>query len=72
MSDNSQYPTEHTFERIQFQKVAANKGRYRAKQQLYNLVVDLYAKVSGPRGVDDYQWAKIARRVSVPLVVRGR
>ena len=68
-SQPSQPPTHHTFERIQFQKATANNGKRRAQQQYYNLVVDLYAEVDSPTGSD---WIKIARRVSQPMVVRGR
>ncbi|KAL4880790.1 hypothetical protein BJY04DRAFT_70737 [Aspergillus karnatakaensis] len=65
----SQPPTQHTFERIQFQKATANNGKRRAQQQYYNLVVDLYAEITGPIG---NEWIKIARRTSHPMVVRGR
>ena len=68
-SQPSQPPTHHTFERIQFQKATANNGKRRAQQQYYNLVVDLYAEVASPAGSE---WIKIARRVSQPMVVRGR
>ncbi|KAE8410278.1 hypothetical protein BDV36DRAFT_278339 [Aspergillus pseudocaelatus] len=62
----SQPPTQHTFERIQFQKATANNGKRRAQQQYYNLVVDLYAEIA------ESQWIKIARKLSHPMVVRGR
>jgi meiosis-specific transcription factor NDT80 len=67
-------PTQHTFERIQFQKATANNGKRRAQQQYYNLVVELYAEIGHPIGmsVDDSQWVKIAKRMSHPMVVRGR
>ncbi|KAE8144670.1 p53-like transcription factor [Aspergillus avenaceus] len=69
----SQTPSQHTFERIQFQKATANNGKRRAQQQYYNLVVDLYAEVtsssvSGP----ETHLVKIARKLSHPMVVRGR
>ncbi|KAK2759352.1 hypothetical protein FQN54_002830 [Arachnomyces sp. PD_36] len=69
----SQPPTQHTFERIQFQKATANNGKRRAQQQYYNLVVELYAEISNPigNGVDAH-WVKIAKRLSHPMVVRGR
>jgi meiosis-specific transcription factor NDT80 len=69
----SQPPTQHTFERIQFQKATANNGKRRAQQQYYNLVVELYAEISTPigNGVDAH-WVKIARKLSHPMVVRGR
>ncbi|KAL2834281.1 p53-like transcription factor [Aspergillus cavernicola] len=66
----SQPPTQHTFERIQFQKATANNGKRRAQQQYYNLVVDLYAEVTGTHGGNE--WVKIARKLSSPMVVRGR
>ncbi|KAL5343910.1 hypothetical protein BJX70DRAFT_352085 [Aspergillus crustosus] len=66
----SQPPTQHTFERIQFQKATANNGKRRAQQQYYNLVVELYAEITGPLG--NNEWIKIARRTSHPMVVRGR
>ncbi|KAF9886677.1 meiosis-specific transcription factor ndt80 [Aspergillus nanangensis] len=68
----SQPPTQHTFERIQFQKATANNGKRRAQQQYYNLVVELYAEIANPVGGSDTQWVKIARRPSHPMVVRGR
>ncbi|KAH8432170.1 NDT80/PhoG-like DNA-binding family protein [Aspergillus melleus] len=65
-------PTQHTFERIQFQKATANNGKRRAQQQYYNLVVELHAEISNPVGGEDTQWVKIARKLSHPMVVRGR
>ncbi|KAL3457348.1 hypothetical protein BJX64DRAFT_280681 [Aspergillus heterothallicus] len=66
----SQPPTQHTFERIQFQKATANNGKRRAQQQYYNLVVDLYAEINSSLGGSE--WVKIARKLSFPMVVRGR
>ncbi|KAL3475786.1 hypothetical protein BJX99DRAFT_228920 [Aspergillus californicus] len=66
----SQPPTQHTFERIQFQKATANNGKRRAQQQYYNLVVDLYAEIPGKHG--GKEWVKFARKLSYPMVVRGR
>lgn len=72
-SQSPQPPTQHTFERIQFQKATANNGKRRAQQQYYNLVVELYAEISTPVSSEpDGQWIKIARRLSHPMVVRGR
>ncbi|PWY73726.1 p53-like transcription factor [Aspergillus heteromorphus CBS 117.55] len=68
----SQPPTQHTFERIQFQKATANNGKRRAQQQYYNLVVELYAQIAGPPGSTENQYVKVARRLSHPMVVRGR
>ncbi|KAE8349092.1 p53-like transcription factor [Aspergillus coremiiformis] len=68
----SQPPTQHTFERIQFQKATANNGKRRAQQQYYNLVVDLYAEIANPVASTETQWIKIARKLSHPMVVRGR
>ncbi|KAL4807197.1 hypothetical protein BDV18DRAFT_114291 [Aspergillus unguis] len=65
-----QPPTQHTFERIQFQKATANNGKRRAQQQYYNLVVDLYAEIENSLGGNE--WVKIARKLSYPMVVRGR
>lgn len=66
-------PTTHTFERIQFQKATANNGKRRAQQQYYNLVVELYAEIPHPvGGGTDAQWIKVARKISHPMVVRGR
>lgn len=65
----AQPPTQHTFERIQFQKATANNGKRRAQQQYYNLVVELHAMVNRQNG---QHWEKIARRISDPMVVRGR
>ncbi|KAJ9246453.1 hypothetical protein DTO207G8_8953 [Paecilomyces variotii] len=73
VGQSSQPPTQHTFERIQFQRATANNGKRRAQQQYYNLVVELYAEVPSPLGsTADTQWVKIARRISEPMVVRGR
>lgn len=66
----SQPPTSHTFERIQFQKATANNGKRRAQQQYYNLVVELFADVSHS-GMDS-QLVLIAKKLSHPMVVRGR
>ncbi|EEH44147.2 uncharacterized protein PADG_00436 [Paracoccidioides brasiliensis Pb18] len=70
-AQQAQPPTSHTFERIQFQKATANNGKRRAQQQYYNLVVELYAEIPTPNGVDT-QWVLIAKRLSHPMVVRGR
>ncbi|OJJ31143.1 hypothetical protein ASPWEDRAFT_45103 [Aspergillus wentii DTO 134E9] len=67
----SQPPTQYTFERIQFQKATANNGKRRAQQQYYNLVVELYADIT-PVGSSEQRLVKIARRLSHPMVVRGR
>ncbi|GAD95970.1 NDT80 / PhoG like DNA-binding family protein [Paecilomyces variotii No. 5] len=73
VGQTSQPPTQHTFERIQFQRATANNGKRRAQQQYYNLVVDLYAEIPSPLGsAVKKQWVKIARRISDPMVVRGR
>ena len=61
-----QVQTQHTFERIQFQKATANNGKRRAQQQHYRLVVELHAELSSGESV------KIARQLSDPVVVRGR
>lgn len=65
----TQPPSSHTFERIQFQKATANNGKRRAQQQYYNLVVELHAMVDRPNGS---YWEKVAKRISDPMVVRGR
>ncbi|OKL62428.1 hypothetical protein UA08_02599 [Talaromyces atroroseus] len=62
-------PAQHTFERIQFQRATANNGKRRAQQQYYNLVVELHAKVERQDGL---QWVKVAKKISDPMVVRGR
>ncbi|KAI9892492.1 MAG: hypothetical protein M1814_001449 [Vezdaea aestivalis] len=59
-----------SFERIQFKSATQNNGRRRAAQQFYNLMVDLYAKTRSLSG--EASWVKVASRVSVPVVVRGR
>lgn len=63
-------PTECTFERIQFKQATANNGKRRARQQYYHLIIELYADLGPQHG--DKRWAKIARRVSAQMVVRGR
>ncbi|KAF3484224.1 uncharacterized protein GIQ15_03548 [Arthroderma uncinatum] len=65
-------PTSHTFERIQFQKATANNGKRRAQQQFYQLVTELYADVSDHNSKSSPQWILVARRLSYPMVVRGR
>ncbi|GLA55952.1 hypothetical protein AnigIFM63604_003300 [Aspergillus niger] len=72
LAQSSQLPNRHTFERIQFQKATANNGKRRAQQQYYNLVVELYAEISSFVQVSESQWIRVARRLSHPLVVRGR
>lgn len=59
------------FERIQFKSATANNGKRRAAQQYYHLVVDLFADVGSSLGFDG-RWVKVAKRVSAPVVVRGR
>lgn len=72
-SQSSQPPTQHTFERIQFQRATANNGKRRAHQQYFNLVVELYAQIASPfRSGGEHEWVKIARKLSSPVVVRGR
>lgn len=68
---SSQVPTSHTWERIQFQKATANNGKRRAQQQFYNLVAELWAEVSDPHG-NGSEWVMLARKLSNPVVVRGR
>ncbi|KEF59828.1 uncharacterized protein A1O9_04676 [Exophiala aquamarina CBS 119918] len=63
-------PTNHTFERIQFQKATANNGKRRAQQQYFLVVVELSASVARARG--DESWVVIATKESDPMVVRGR
>ncbi|PYH63674.1 p53-like transcription factor, partial [Aspergillus vadensis CBS 113365] len=65
-------PYRHTFERVQFQKATANNGKRRAQQQYYNLVVELYAEVASSARGTESQWIRVARRLSHPMVVRGR
>ncbi|KAJ5105555.1 p53-like transcription factor DNA-binding [Penicillium alfredii] len=66
-----QPPTSHMFERIQFQKATANNGKRRAQQQCFNVVVELHAEIAGPVA-GETQWVQVARRLSHPMVVRGR
>ncbi|KAI5866792.1 p53-like transcription factor [Durotheca rogersii] len=68
-SAQGSYPSEHTFERIQFKQATANNGKRRAAQQYYHLVVELYADV-GNQAPD--QFMKIAQRKSAKMIVRGR
>lgn len=62
------------FDRIQFKSATANNGKRRAAQQYYHLIVELYAEVGTPQGgvPSEENWVQIARRVSAPMVVRGR
>ncbi|RDH20616.1 p53-like transcription factor [Aspergillus niger ATCC 13496] len=68
----SQPPYRHTFERVQFQKATANNRMRRAQQQYYNVVVELYAEVASSAQGTESQWFRVARRLSHPMVVRGR
>ncbi|KAK0640124.1 Ankyrin repeat and KH domain-containing protein mask [Lasiodiplodia hormozganensis] len=62
---------QHTFERIQFKSATANNGKGRAQQQYCHLFIELYADVR--RTFKDLpEWVRVARRMSAPLVVRGR
>ncbi|KAF9639102.1 putative ndt80 like dna-binding family protein [Lasiodiplodia theobromae] len=62
---------QHTFERIQFKSATANNGKGRAQQQYCHLFIELYADVR--RTFEDLpEWVRVARRMSAPLVVRGR
>lgn len=60
--------TFHTFEGLQFRKATANNGKRRAQQQYYNLVVELRAEINNLSG----SIIKIARKLSAPIIVRGR
>ncbi|OTB03714.1 hypothetical protein M426DRAFT_23448 [Hypoxylon sp. CI-4A] len=68
-SAQGSYPSEHTFERIQFKQATANNGKRRAAQQYYHLVVELYADVGNQA---QEQFMKIAQRKSAKMIVRGR
>ncbi|KAI2623517.1 p53-like transcription factor [Hypomontagnella submonticulosa] len=68
-SAQGSYPSEHTFERIQFKQATANNGKRRAAQQYYHLVVELYADVGNQASE---QFMKIASRKSAKMIVRGR
>lgn len=61
-------PTQHTFERIQFQKATANNGKRRAQQQFFHVVVELWADI----GRGKSEWIELATRQSAQMVVRGR
>ncbi|KAI7968840.1 hypothetical protein EIK77_002836 [Talaromyces pinophilus] len=65
---SNQTYTSHTFERIQFSKATANNGKRRAQQQYYYLVVELSAEIDRASG----SLVRIARKLSAPIVVRGR
>jgi meiosis-specific transcription factor NDT80 len=69
---SSHPPTQHTFERIQFQKATANNGKRRAQQQYYNLVVELHAEIRPVAHGVGSQWVRIAKKLSHSMVVRGR
>lgn len=68
---HTSFPTEHTFERIQFKQATANNGKRRAAQQYYHLVVELYADV-GHQAPGNEQFFKVAHRKSAKMIVRGR
>ncbi|KAI9795070.1 MAG: hypothetical protein M1816_000092 [Peltula sp. TS41687] len=70
-SSGGEHQTVAHFERIQFKSATANNGKRRAAQQYYHLVVDLFADVGSSLGFDG-RWVKVAKRVSAPVVVRGR
>ncbi|KAI9678497.1 MAG: hypothetical protein M1829_002095 [Trizodia sp. TS-e1964] len=60
------------FDRIQFKSATANNGKRRAAQQYYHLIVELFADLGGPAVNPEARWVKVASRMSVPMVVRGR
>ncbi|KAF3080478.1 hypothetical protein TWF102_002172 [Orbilia oligospora] len=61
------------YDRIQFKSATANNGKRRAAQQYYHLVVELYAEiVSTVSGESDNSYVLVAKRISAPMVVRGR
>ncbi|KAK6533898.1 hypothetical protein TWF281_005244 [Arthrobotrys megalospora] len=61
------------YDRIQFKSATANNGKRRAAQQYYHLVVELYAEiVSTVNGESDNSYVLVAKRISAPMVVRGR
>lgn len=66
----TQLPTEHTFERIQFKQATANNGKRRAAQQYYHLIIELYADVSEVG--QQPHWVKMGHRKSAKMIVRGR
>lgn len=68
-----------TYERIQFKKATANNGKRRAAQQYFYILVELYAGYrkaaaagKSSTGVNDFEWQKVAVRMSAQMVVRGR
>ena len=62
--------TEATFERIQFKNATANGGKRRVAKHYYNLLIELFADIGAQHTGE--RWFKIASRMSVPMVVRGR
>ncbi|EWC47226.1 hypothetical protein DRE_03345 [Drechslerella stenobrocha 248] len=60
------------YDRIQFKSATANNGKRRAAQQYYHLVVELYAEVMGAPGEPESSYVLVAKRISAPMVVRGR
>lgn len=66
----TQLPTEHTFERIQFKQATANNGKRRAAQQYYHLIIELYCDVSEVG--QQPHWVKMGHRKSAKMIVRGR
>ena len=72
--DESQHyskPSVATFERIQFKSATQNNGRRRAAQQYYHLSIELHAELASSQSSAG-GWTRVASRVSVPMVVRGR
>ncbi|KAJ1331667.1 meiosis-specific transcription factor NDT80 [Microdochium nivale] len=68
-NNRGNFPTDHTFERIQFKQATANNGKRRAAQQYYHLVIELYGDV-GNQSADPF--IKVAQRKSAKMIVRGR
>ncbi|KAK6531640.1 hypothetical protein TWF694_002818 [Orbilia ellipsospora] len=58
------------YDRIQFKSATANNGKRRAAQQYYHLIVELYAEIIS--GDQESSFVLVAKRVSAPMVVRGR
>jgi meiosis-specific transcription factor NDT80 len=74
---NSSFPTEYTFERIQFKQATANNGKRRAAQQYYHLLIELWAEVAPQPGASsqvtgDGHFVRVAYKKSAKMIVRGR
>ncbi|KAK9454487.1 hypothetical protein V1511DRAFT_460401 [Dipodascopsis uninucleata] len=71
--DEQTVATSVCFERIQFKRATANNGRKNTAQQMFRVVVVLYAAVDDNEdGCDKVKYVEVQRVATVGIMVRGR